>query len=85
MARSSIFTTLFSRLMLFFLVVMLIPVSLLGFSYLAAGRRAVQNNLMEQSQNNIGQVGARLSHVVEGYRHKAYVISTNEDIVRLLQ
>jgi two-component system sensor histidine kinase YesM len=85
MARSSIFTTLFSRLMLFFLVVMLIPVSLLGFSYLAAGRRAVQNNLMEQSQNNIGQVGARLSHVVEGYRHKAYAISTNEDIVRLLQ
>lgn len=85
MIRAPFFSSLFSRLMFFFLVVMLIPVSLLGFSYLATGRRTVENNLVEQSQTNTERAAVRLSQLIEGYRHKAYTISTNEEIVRLLE
>ena len=85
MSRSPIFTSLFSRLMFFFLVVMLIPVSVLGFSYLTTGRHAIINNLSGQSETNLERAALRLTQLIEGYRHKAYTISTNEDIIAVLE
>lgn len=84
MARTLLHKSLFSRLMIFFLVVMLIPVSLLGFSYLVRRKNTVANTLTEQSDTNIRWAASRLQQVIEEYRHKAYIISTNPDIIQLI-
>lgn len=84
MAHTLFHKSLFARLMIFFLVVMLIPVSLLGFTYLARGEKTVKNTLSEQGETNIRWAASRLQQVIEKYRHKAYSISMNDDIVRLV-
>ena len=77
--------SLFSRLMLFFLVVMLVPVSLLAFAYITAGNRALENNLAEQGDINIRGAAVRMQQLIEEYRHKAYTISVEELVVDLLE
>ena len=79
------FTSLFSRLILYFIIVMLIPITLLSFYYLSTGSRTLMRNLMEQGEMNILQAANRFITVMESYRHKAYTISINPRIIEELQ
>jgi two-component system, sensor histidine kinase YesM len=78
------FSTLFSRLILYFIVVMLIPIILLSIYYIATGKRTLMRNLSEQGDVNIIQAAGQFRNIVESYRHKAYTISINEKIIQEL-
>lgn len=83
--KSSRSVSLFPRLMLYFLAVMLIPVSLLGFAYFTAGNRTIVNNLTEQGEINIFRAANGMRLIIEDYRHKAYAIGNNERIIAALE
>ncbi|WP_422477980.1 cache domain-containing sensor histidine kinase [Pleomorphochaeta sp. DL1XJH-081] len=77
-------SSLFARLMLFFLIVMLVPVLLLAFSYVATGTRTLESNLAQQGEATIRNIAHRMQSMVESYRHKAYSISIDEGIRQLV-
>ncbi|PKL10841.1 MAG: hypothetical protein CVV52_16395, partial [Spirochaetae bacterium HGW-Spirochaetae-8] len=52
-------TSLFSRLILYFIIVMFIPITLLSFYYLSTGRRTLMRNLTEQGEMNIRRAADR--------------------------
>ena len=78
-------TSLFSRLILYFLVVMAIPIALLSFYYATTGKAVLARNLTEQGEQNIQRIGNRFMNIVESYRHKAYAISVNPKIIAELE
>lgn len=80
MFRKNTGSSLFFRLMLFFSIVMLVPVLLLAFAYVATGSRALENNLAEQGDNAIRNTAVRMQRLIESYRHKAYAISIDQSI-----
>ena len=75
------FTSLFFRLILYFIVVMFIPLILISFAYITAGNRTIMRNLTQQGEQDIARVGIRFKDSMESYRHKAYTISINEKII----
>ncbi len=74
------FASLFSRLLFNFLIVMLIPIIVLIITYLTLGTNALQTTLKQQSENNILLASQRMQSLIEEYRHKTYLISTDEEI-----
>lgn len=77
--------SLFSRLLLYFSIVMLIPTIILMGYYYIGGQRSLHSSLEEQSAELLQQDGMFISSVVGDYRHKIYEISTNQAVVDLLQ
>jgi len=77
--------SLFSRLITSFLIVMLIPVVILAMYYVSGADRNLQRNLKEQAQFAIEQDSSDIAAILEGYRHKAYLISTSPLTIQLLQ
>ncbi|MFA6707523.1 MAG: sensor histidine kinase [Sphaerochaetaceae bacterium] len=73
--------TLYYRLMSYFLIVMLIPLLMLTLTYFSAGNRTIGRNLVEQGELAIDRAAIRLKTIIESYRHKAYVISTDETVI----
>ena len=84
MKRPAIAPSLFTRLMLFFLIVMLIPVLLLAFAYMTTGARSLENNLSEQGDSSIKITAHQLQTIIESYRHKAYSLSVDDTIRNLV-
>jgi ABC-type Fe3+ transport system permease subunit len=78
-------TSLFSRLMIFFMIVMLVPVLLLAFAYFVTGSKSIENNLSERGLNDIRISASRMVALIEVYRHKAYSISVDDSITSLVQ
>ncbi len=79
------FTSLFSRLLLYFIVIMMVPILLLSFYYSIIGNRTMTESLKTQAMGSMSRLGERYAEVIEDYRHKAYVLSTDETIINLLK
>ncbi|MDC7246518.1 MAG: sensor histidine kinase [Sphaerochaetaceae bacterium] len=79
-SRSLKNSSLFTRLFLSFFFVMLIPLFFLAVAHIALGNNALHNTLVQQSENNIDIAGERMQHLIDDYRHKAYQISTDDQI-----
>ena len=73
-------TPIFTRLLIYFLIVMLIPMILIAFYFSAVAREDVTSNVKKEAQLYIGQSADSVSSTIEEYRHKAYLLSTNESV-----
>ena len=83
MAKRSL--SLFSRLLIYFIIIMLVPLSIAMAYYYFAGSKALLSSIKEQSENAIALDGENVSRTLEEYRHKAYEISEDEDVKALLE
>ena len=78
------FSSLFARLLVYFLIVMLIPFIILVFSYITIGSNVLRNTLTTQSENTIVLASARMQSLIDEYRHKTYLISTDGEVKEVI-
>lgn len=77
--------TLFGRLLIYFLIVLIVPLGLFSAYYALIGGRNQERYLTEQTMNLVITDAAKVSSVLESYRHKAYQLSTDPLIVRIME
>ena len=77
--------TLFTRLFLYFLIVLIVPLGLFATYYALIGGRNQEQHLMDQAAQLAVYDAQQVGIVLESYRHKAYQISTNELVVSILK
>ncbi len=73
--------TLFGRLFIYFLIVLIVPLGLFGTYYAALGGRGQERYVANQTMNLVSSDAAKVSRILEEYRHKAYLISTDALVV----
>lgn len=78
-------TTLFRLLLTAFLLVMLLPVVGLLFSYNLLGNQSLVRSLQGQVQIATERDAQQIASVLDAYRHDAYRLSTDPDTIRILQ
>lgn len=76
---------LFLRLLMYFIIVMLIPLLLISIFYWGIGQRDVVENLKREATLYIEQDVTQFKSVIENYRHKAYLLSSNETIAEVMR
>ncbi|AEV28867.1 HAMP domain-containing protein,histidine kinase [Sphaerochaeta pleomorpha str. Grapes] len=79
--RKSLFTKLFSN----FMVVLIIPLGLFASYYTLNGDRNQARYLKGQTSTIVKSDADTLSSVIEAYRHKAYLLSTDPLVISILQ
>lgn len=77
--------TLFGRLLIYFLIVLIVPLGLFAAYYALIGERNQERYLTEQTMNLVTSDAAKVAQVLEDYRHKAYQLSTNELVVGIME
>ncbi|WP_041380580.1 cache domain-containing sensor histidine kinase [Sphaerochaeta globosa] len=77
--------TLFGRLLIYFLIVLIVPLGLFSAYYALIRGRNQERYLTEQTMNLVITDAAKVSSVLESYRHKAYQLSTDPLIVRIME
>jgi two-component system sensor histidine kinase YesM len=77
--------TLWGRLFLYFLIVLIVPLGLFGAYYVTLGGRNQQRFLSNQTMNLVTTDADRVAAILEEYRHKAYLLSTNPMIISTVQ
>ncbi len=77
--------TLFGRLLIYFLIVLIVPLGLFSAYYALIGGRNQERYLTEQTMNLVAVDADKVSSVLEDYRHKAYQLSTNPLIVQIME
>ncbi|MFA6732839.1 MAG: sensor histidine kinase [Sphaerochaeta sp.] len=77
--------TLFSRLLLYFLIVLIIPLGLFSAYYALIGGRNQERYLQNQTMNLVYNDAAKVADILESYRHKAYQLSTNPLVVKIME
>lgn len=76
---------LFGRLLTYFIVVLIVPLSLFSVYYILTGDRNQARYLQEQALSIVASDSTQLANTLESYRHKAYQISTDPLVVQILQ
>ena len=77
--------TLFVRLLTYFLIVLLLPLLVFSGYYVFRGDKSQSRYLSEQSLGAIRRDALAVGNVLEEYRHKAYLLSTDELIVEVMR
>ncbi|HKL59006.1 MAG TPA: sensor histidine kinase [Sphaerochaeta sp.] len=77
--------TLFGRLLLYFIIVMVVPLGLFSTFYTLTGESNQVRYLQNQAMDIITLDSNRLGAILDDYRHKAYTISTDDLVVHILQ
>ena len=77
--------TLFGRLLSYFLIVLVVPLGLFFAYYALIGERNQERYLTEQTMNLATADAAKISVVLEAYRHTAYQLSTHPLIVHIME
>jgi two-component system sensor histidine kinase YesM len=77
--------TLFGRLLIYFLIVLIVPLGLFSAYYALLGERNQERYLSEQTMNLTTADATKVSSVLEAYRHKAYQLSTNPLVVHIME
>ena len=78
-------TNLFGRLLLYFIIVMIVPLGLFSFYYTLTGDSSQVRYLQKQAKDIVSLDAQRLGTVLDEYRHKAYSISTDELAIAILK
>ncbi len=76
--------SLFSRLLLYFILIMMVPIVLISIYYAAIGNRTMTEALKIQSTAGMDRLTERYAEVIDTFRHKAYVLSNDSLIISLL-
>ncbi len=79
------FTSLFTRLLLYFIVIVLVPILLISFYYMAIGNKSMTESLKTQATDSMARLKERYATLIDEYRHKAYLLSTDETIIKLME
>lgn len=78
-------TTLFTRLFIYFFILISIPLISFSIVNTTITKKTVIDRL-KLDVNNIGEIQRqKLEQIIEEYRHKTYELSKNENIVKLLE
>lgn len=77
--------TLFRKLFIYFCIIIAIPSLILATYALKTGRVELNKNLKEQADISISSDLRVYAQILEEYRHKTYEISTDEDLISLLE
>jgi len=77
--------TLFGRLLLYFIIVMIVPLGLFSSFYTLTGKSNQVRYLQRQALDIITLDANHLGAILDDYRHKAYTLSTDDMVVRILQ
>lgn len=77
--------TLFGRLLLYFIIVLVVPLGLFSFFYTITGTSSQTRYLQKQAKDTISLDATRLASILDNYRHKAYSISTDPLVVSILK
>lgn len=78
-------TSLFSRLLFYFLIVMIVPFILFLTYYFASSDITIENAIRQQAMTLLEKDSTDILTILDEYRHKGYVISSSETIVKLLE
>lgn len=76
---------LYIRLLLYFLMVMAVPLLLMTVYYAINGQENVERNLLRQGEASLVSLRGKIADQIEAYRHKAYVLSTNRTVINALE
>ena len=77
--------SLFGRLLLYFIIVLVVPLGLFSTFYTLTGKGNQVRYLQRQAMDIITLDANRLGTILEDYRHKAYTLSTDDLVVQILQ
>ncbi|HKM05678.1 MAG TPA: sensor histidine kinase [Sphaerochaeta sp.] len=77
--------TLFGRLLLYFIIVLVVPLGLFSSFYTLTGESNQVRYLQKQAMDIVSLDAKRLATILEDYRHKAYRISTDNLVVSILK
>ncbi len=77
--------TLFGRLLLYFIIVLVVPLGLFSSFYTLTGDSNQVRYLQRQAMDITTLDANRLGVILDEYRHKAYTISTDNLVVQILQ
>lgn len=77
--------TLFSRLLLYFLIVLIVPLGLFSAYYALIGGRNQERYLKNQTMNLVYNDATKVADILESYRHKAYQLSTHPLVVQIME
>lgn len=74
--------SLLFHLIISFIIVMFVPIIILTFYYIIIGNKTILENLEKQGEIDVLHDSIFLSRMLESYRHKAYLLTTNNLIVQ---
>ncbi len=77
--------TLFSRLLIYFIIIMLVPILLLSIYFITSGNKTLEDSLQASAEQAIFKEGPRVTGIINTYRHKAYQVSTNGVIIKAIE
>ncbi|MDX9915765.1 MAG: sensor histidine kinase [Sphaerochaeta sp.] len=77
--------TLFRRLFLYFLIVLIVPLGIFGAYYATLGGRGQERYVANQTMDLVINDAAKVSQILEEYRHKAYLLSTDAQIISIVE
>ncbi|MFA6681008.1 MAG: sensor histidine kinase, partial [Sphaerochaeta sp.] len=75
---------LFGRLLLYFIIVLIVPLGLFSSFYTLTGDSNQVRYLQRQARDIVSLDASRLGAILDEYRHKAYTLSTDDLIVSIL-
>ena len=76
--------TLFAKLLLYFLIVLLVPILFMTLYFNAIANRTLEQSLVRQAEQSLSLIAEKMRASIETYRHLAYLLSVNPVIVNAL-
>ncbi|HQB91221.1 MAG TPA: sensor histidine kinase, partial [Sphaerochaeta sp.] len=77
--------SLFARLFIYFLIVLIVPLGIFGAYYVTLGGQGQERYVGNQTMDLVTSDAAKVSQILESYRHKAYLLSTDPQIVSIVE
>ncbi|AEC01416.1 sensor histidine kinase [Parasphaerochaeta coccoides] len=74
--------SLLVQLITSFIIVMFVPIVMLTFYYIVIGNKTILENLKKQGESDILHDSILVTRMLESYRHKTYLLTTNELIIQ---
>lgn len=77
--------SLFARLFIYFLIVLIVPLGIFGAYYVTLGGQGQERYVGNQTMDLVTSDAAKVSQILDSYRHKAYLLSTDPQIVSIVE
>ena len=77
--------SLFARLFIYFLIVLIVPLGIFAAYYVTLGGRGQERYVGNQTMDLVTSDAAKVSRILEEYRHKAYLLSTDAQVISIVE
>lgn len=78
-------SSLFNRLLIYFITILFVPILIISAYMYFEAENTIDNFLVEKAQSSIKNQTQIYAELIEEYRHKAYEISNNEELINILE